>query len=181
MDVRAGPWASLSAENWCFWTAVLEKSLESPMDQKEIEPVHPKGNQPWIFTGRTVAEAEEPILWPLDVKSRLIGKGSDAGKVWRQRWRGQQRVGYTPSPAQRTWIWANSRILRRREDPGMLQSMGSQRVRHDFVIAHKHNYYCKSLSILLNKCQLPFCEIFVRLTHLSQIYNGDGAVILFID
>ena len=65
-------------KNWCFWTVVLEKTLESPLDCKEIQPVHPKGNQHWIFIGRTDAEA--PILWPPDVKSQVIGKDSDAGK-----------------------------------------------------------------------------------------------------
>ena len=64
---------------------VLEKTLESPLDSKEIKPVNPKGNQPWIFIGRTDAEAEAPILWPPDVKTRLIGKDPDAGKDWRQK------------------------------------------------------------------------------------------------
>ena len=72
----------------CLWTAVLEKTLESPLDFKEIQPVHPKGNQPWIFIGRTNAEAETPILWPLDVKNWLIGKDPDAGKDWRQEEKG---------------------------------------------------------------------------------------------
>ena len=67
-------------KNWCFWTVVLEKTLESPLDCKEIKPVHPKGNQSWIFTARTNAEAEAPILWPPDVKSWLTGKDPDAGK-----------------------------------------------------------------------------------------------------
>ena len=71
-------------KNWCFWTVVLEKILESPLDCKEIKPVNPKGNQSWIFTGRTVTEAEAPILWPPDVKSLFIGKDLDAGKDWRQ-------------------------------------------------------------------------------------------------
>ena len=70
--------------NWCFWIVVLEKTLESPLDCKEIQLVHPKGNQSWIFTGRTDAEAEAPVLWPLDVKSWLTGKDPDAGKD--QRW-----------------------------------------------------------------------------------------------
>ena len=70
-------------KNWCFWTVMLEKTLESPLDSKEIQPVHPKGNQSWIFIGRTDAEDETPILWPLDVKKWLIGKDSDAGKDWR--------------------------------------------------------------------------------------------------
>ena len=75
-------------KNWCFWTVVLEKSLESLLDSKEIQPVHPKGNQSWIFIGRTDAEAETPVLWPPDVKNWLIGKDSDAGKDWRQEEKG---------------------------------------------------------------------------------------------
>ena len=74
--------------NWCFWTVVLEKTLESPMDSKEIKPVHPKGNQPWIFIGKTDTEAEAPILWPPDVKSWLIGKDPHAGKDWGQEEKG---------------------------------------------------------------------------------------------
>ena len=73
---------------WCFWTVVLEKTLESPLDCKEIKSVHPKGNQPWIFTGRTDAEAEAPILWPTDTKSQLIGKDPDARKDWGQKEKG---------------------------------------------------------------------------------------------
>ena len=71
---------SWAPKNWCFWTVVLEKTLESPLACKEIQPVHPKGNQSWIFTGRTDAEAEAPTLWPPDVKNRLTGKDPDAGK-----------------------------------------------------------------------------------------------------
>ena len=71
-------------KNWCFWTVVLEKTLESPLDSKEIEPVHPKGHQSWIFIGRTDAEAETPIFWPSDVKNWFIGKDPDAGKDWRR-------------------------------------------------------------------------------------------------
>ena len=71
-------------KNWCFWTVVLEKTPESPLDCKEIKPVHPKGNQSWIFAGMTDAEAETPIIWPADVKNWLIGKDSDAGKDRRQ-------------------------------------------------------------------------------------------------
>ena len=71
-------------KNWCFWTVVLEKTLESPLDSKEIQPVHPKGNQSWILIGRTDAEAETPILWPPDANIRLTGKDPDAGKDWRQ-------------------------------------------------------------------------------------------------
>ena len=72
-------------KNWCFWTVVLEKTLESPLDCKEIQPVHPKGDQSWVFIGRTDAEAETPILWPPDGKNWLIGKDPDAGKDWKQK------------------------------------------------------------------------------------------------
>ena len=75
---------SWELKNWCFWTVVLEKTLESPLDCKEIKPVHPKGNQSWIFIGRTDAEAETPILWSPDVKSWLIWKAPNSGKDWRQ-------------------------------------------------------------------------------------------------
>ena len=75
-------------KNWCFWTVVLEKTLESPLDIKEIQPVHPKGYQSWLFIGRTDAKAETPILWPPDVKNWLIGKDPDSGKDWRQEEKG---------------------------------------------------------------------------------------------
>ena len=73
---------SWAPKNWCFWTVVLEKTLESPLDCKQIQPVHPKGNQSWIFIGRTDVEAETPILWLPDAKNWLIWKDSDAGKDW---------------------------------------------------------------------------------------------------
>ena len=79
---------SWAQKNWCFWTVVLEKALESLLDCKEIQSVHSKGNQSWIFIGRTDVEAETPILWPPDVKNWLIGKDLDAGKDWRQEEKG---------------------------------------------------------------------------------------------
>ena len=75
---------SWAPKNWCFWTVVLEKTLESPLDCREIKPVHPKGNQSWVFIGRTDVETETPIVWPPDVKSWLIWKDPDSGKDWRQ-------------------------------------------------------------------------------------------------
>ena len=75
-------------KNWCFWTMVLEKTLESPLDCKEIKPVNPKGNQPWIIIGRTDAETKAPILWSPDEKSWLLGKDPDAGKDWRREEKG---------------------------------------------------------------------------------------------
>ena len=83
---------SWAPKNWCFWTVVLEKTLKSPLDCKEVQPVHPKGNKSWIFIGRTDAEAETPILWPPDGKNWLIWKDPDAGKHWRQEEMGWQRM-----------------------------------------------------------------------------------------
>ena len=81
---------SWAPKNWCFWTVVLKKTLESPLDCKEIQPVHPKGNQSWIFIGRTDAEAETPGLWPPDAKNRLIWKDPVDGKDWRQEEKGMK-------------------------------------------------------------------------------------------
>ena len=124
LDHKEG-WAP---KNWCFWTVVLEKTLESPSDSKEIKPVNPKGNQQflWIFIGKTDTEAEAPVLWPLDWKrpwcwERLKAKGeeSDTGwdgcMAWMTLW---------------TWVWTNSGRYWRTEKPGMLQSMRSQRIGH---------------------------------------------------
>ena len=79
---------SWEPKNWCFWTVVLEKTLESPLDCKEIQPVHPKGDQPWVFFERNDAKAETLVLWPPHVKSWLIGKDSDAGRDWGQEEKG---------------------------------------------------------------------------------------------
>ena len=76
------------SKNWCFWTVVLQKTLESLLDSKEIQPVHPKGDQSWIFIGRTDVEAETPILWPLNTKNWLIWKDLDAEKDWGQKEKG---------------------------------------------------------------------------------------------
>ena len=86
MDVRVNHKEGRVLKNWCFWTVVLEKTLESPLDCKEIQPVHPKVNQSWLFIGRTDADA--PILWPPDVKNWLTGKDPDAGKDWGQEEKG---------------------------------------------------------------------------------------------
>ena len=82
---------SWALKNWYFWTVVLEETLESPLDGKEIQPIHPKGNQSWLFIGRTDADAETeaPILWPPDVESQLIGKDPDAGQDWGQKEKGE--------------------------------------------------------------------------------------------
>ena len=112
LDCEEG-WAP---KNWCFWTVVLEKILESSLDCKEIQPVNPKGNQPWIFIGRTDAEVETPILWPPDTKNWLIGslwclEGLKVGGVGDNRW----WDGWMASLTQWTWVWASSRSWWTRE------------------------------------------------------------------
>ena len=88
MDVRGNYKESWAHKNWCFWTVVLEKTLESPLDCKEIQLAHSEGDQPWVFFGRNNAKAETPVLWPPHAKSWLIGKDSDAGRDWGQEEKG---------------------------------------------------------------------------------------------
>ena len=85
---------SWALKNWCFWTVVLEKTIESPLNFKEVQPVHPKGDQSWVFIGGTDIEAETPILWPPHAESWLIGKDPDAGRDWGRKRRGWQRMRY---------------------------------------------------------------------------------------
>ena len=97
------------APNWWFQVVMLEKTLESPLDSKEIKAVNLKGNQPWIFIETTDAEAETPVLWPPDANSWLNGKDPDAGKDWRQEEKGTTGWdGWLASPTQWTWVWTNS-------------------------------------------------------------------------
>ena len=105
LDCKEG-WAP---KNWCFWTVVLEKTLESPLDYKEIQPVHSEGDQPWDFFGRTDAEAETPILWPPDAKNWFIWKDPDAGKDWRQEKKGtteDEMIGWHHWLVGREFGWA---------------------------------------------------------------------------
>ena len=124
---------SWAPKNWCFWTVVLEKTLESSLDCKEILSAHPKGNQSWVFIGRTDAEAETPILWPLRQRADSLektlmkdwgagGEGDDRG--W------DSQMAY---PTQWTWVWVSSGSWWWRGKPSVLLSMGSQRVRHDWT------------------------------------------------
>ena len=117
------------AECWrCSWTVVLDKTLESPLDCKEIQPVHPKGDQSWVFIGRTDVEAETPILWPPYVKSwcweRLRAGGEEDNREW---------DGWMASLTWWTWVWVNFGSLWWTERPGVLRFMGSQRVGHDWT------------------------------------------------
>ena len=127
---------SWAPKNWCFWTVVLEKTLESPLDCKEVQPVRPKGDQSWVFIGRTDAEAETPIFWPPHAKSGLflIGKDPDAGTDWGAG-EGDDR-GWDGWMASSTWwtcFWVNSRSWWWTGRPGVLWFMRSQRVGHDWV------------------------------------------------
>ena len=128
LDHKEG-WAP---KNWCFWTVVLEKTLESPLDCKEIRPVNLKGNQPWIFIGRRDPEGEVLILWPPEVKSQLIRKDPVLGKIKGRRKRGYRGWdNWMTLPTQWTWVWGNSKRCWRTGMSGVLQSMGSQRFGHD--------------------------------------------------
>ena len=134
MDVRVDYKESWLLKHRYFWTVALEKTLESPLDCKEIQPVYPKGNQSWIFTGRTDVEAETPILWPPDAKSQLTGKDPDAGKDWGWEEKGTTGWdGWVASSTQWTWVWVNSRSWWWTGRPGVLQFMGSLRGRHNWV------------------------------------------------
>ena len=121
LDYKEG-WA---LKNWCFWTVVLEKTLESPLDYKEIQPVHRQGNQSWIFIGRTDFEAETPVFWQPDAKNWLIWKDPDAGKDW-----GQEEKGMTEDEMvgwhhwlDWTWVWVDSGSWWWTGRPGMPWSM----------------------------------------------------------
>ena len=125
---------SWAPKNWCFWTVVLEKTLESPLDCKEIQSVHLKGEQSWVFIGRTDVEAEIPVLWPPHAKLThwerpwcweglgAGGEGDDRG--WN---------GWMASPTRWAWVWVNSESWWWTRGPGVLQLMGSQRVGHDWA------------------------------------------------
>ena len=133
MDVRVNLEESWVQKNWCFWTMVLEKTLESPLECKDIQPVHPKGYQSWEFIGRTFAEAETPVLWSPYVKSWLIGKASEVPRDWGHRRRGQQRMSWLDGISDSMdKVWVNSGSLWWKGRPGLLQFMSSQRVIHDW-------------------------------------------------
>ena len=148
LDLKEG-WV---LKNWYLWTVMLENTLESPLDCKEIKPVSPKWNQAWMFIGRT--EAGALILWLPDVKSWLIGKVSDSGKDWGQEEKGMtedEMAGWHFSPTQWTWVWVNSRSWWWTGRPGVLWFMGSQRVRHNW--ATEMNWTYRDVNCCFSCCQ----------------------------
>ena len=143
-------------KNWFFWTVLLEKTLESPLDCKEIQPVLPKGNQSWVFIGTTDAETETPILWPPDSleKTLLLGKMKVGGEGDDRGWN-----DWMASLSQWTWVWVNSGSWWWIGRPGVLQFMGSQRVGHDWATelnctAGRYDkeqnlyFFCKELDLI---------------------------------
>ena len=142
-------------KNWCFWSVGLEKTLESPLDCKEIQLVHSKGDQPWVLFGRNDAKAETPVLWLPHAKSWLIGKdwcweGLEAGG------KGDNRGwdGWMASPTRWTWVWVNSGSWWWTGRPGVLQFMGSKRVGHDWTTELNWTVL-KALSIVVQAQNIP--------------------------
>ena len=161
---------SWALKNWCFWTVVLERTLEGPLDCKEIKPVNPKGHQSWIFIGRTDAEAEAPILWPPDVKNWLSRKDPDAGKDWRQEEKGMTedemvgwhhwlsaheseqplRVGDGQGRMASCYSWGHSQTrlsnwTELKKQPGILFHNVTQ-VLHNYLLYHYSNAFIKDMS-----------------------------------
>ena len=176
LQARTLRWVAISFSNaWKWSRSVVSNSLRShglqptrlphpwdfpgkstgvgcyrlPLDCKETQPVHPKGNQSWIFIGRTDAQVEIQILWPPDAKNWLTGKDPDAGKDWRQEERGMTD-GWMASRTQWTWVWVNSGSWWLTRKPGVLQSMGSQRVGHDWVAELTDPYILNLLNYFMS-------------------------------
>ena len=161
-------------KNWCFWTVMLEKTLESLLDRKKIKPVNPKGNQSWILIGRTDAEAETPILWPPDAKGDLfIGKrpwclerlragGERGGRGW---------DGWMVSLIQWSWTWANSWRWWGTGKPVMLQSMGLQRVGHKLATEQQQQQFLllsRNMCHKENRVEAGLDENFLRIQILPK-------------
>ena len=168
---------SWAPKNWCFWTLVLEKTLESPLDCKEIQPIYPKGDHSWVFIWRTDAKAETPVLWPPHAKSWLIGKDSDAGRDWEQEEKGT--TGWDAWSLSKFW----ELVMAGR--PGVLQSIGLQTVGHDWVTELSWTKYevllmCQGIYLMISTsaCFLP--SPFYFLMYLYQLSYCYFLIILLI-
>ena len=149
-------------KNWCFWTVVLEKTLESSLYSREIKPVNPKGNQSWIFIGRTDAEAEAPILWPPDAKSWFTGKNPDAGKGWGQEEKGateDEMVGWHTDSMDmslsKLWQGVKDREAWHAAVHGISDWTTQKELKHIFVALEDKTY--KWLSSSLKMCTCYIC------------------------
>ena len=157
MDLRVGLWRKLSTDELMLLNCGVE-TLESPLDCKKVQPVHPKGDQSWVFIGRTDAKAETPILWPPHAKSWFIGKDPDAGRDWGQEEKGDDRGwdGWMSTLTQWTWVWVNSGSWWWTGRPGVLRFMGSQRVGHGWVteLIYKGSIYRGALNKVTTMCHI---------------------------
>ena len=164
---------SWAPKNWCFWTVVLEKTLESPVDCKEIQPVNCKGDQSWIFIGRTDAEAKTPILWSPDAKSWLIGKDPDAGRDWGQEEKGtteDEMIGWHHQHNEHGFGWTPGVGD---GQGGLACFMGSQRVGHDWATElnwTELSVWLRHLASVINECRYIFLKIFVYIRKLPKSF-----------
>ena len=150
----------MDAKNWCFWTVMLEKTLEHPLDCKEIQLVHPKGNQSWTFIGSTDAESETSILWSPNVKNWLNGKDPDAGKDWRWEERRMRQLDGIPEWLGRSLSKLQELVMDRKASPPPtppLQYIGLQRVRHNWVTELTWTDMCGFIS----ECQFSSIALIV--------------------
>ena len=152
-------------KNWCFLTVVLEKTLESPLDCKEILPVHSEGGQPWDFFERNDAKTKTPVLWPPLAKSWLIGKDFGAGRDWGQEEKGTSEDDMAGWHHWLDGIWVNSGRWWWAGRPGVLRFMGSQRVRHDWVTELN---WTELSTERVRKFQRSFCQDQLILCHCAK-------------
>ena len=162
---------SWALKNWCFWIVVLEKTVESPLDCKKIQPVHPRGDQSWVFIGKTDVETETPILWPLDAKNWLTGKDPDAGKRLKAGEGDNSWDGWTASPMWWTWVWVGFRSWWWTGKLGMLQSMGSQSDTTEWLKWIELNYSILLLKWEFLRVPFHFTVPWGNLTYLPPALN----------
>ena len=169
---------SWALRNWCFWTVVLEKTLENPLDCKEVQPVHPKGNQSWVFIRRTDVEAETPVLLSPDAKNWLIGNDPVGWEGFKVGGEGDDRGwdGWLASPTQWTWVWVNSGNWWWTGRPGVLCFMVSQRVGHNWATElNWTTVFCVILFIKVHKSAATFrgcVHVTVYTGQVSYLYDS---------